>query len=266
MFEFLGPLIGAGASLLGGSLNRDSAEKTAAQNIANQRDFAQHGISWKVADARSAGINPLAALGASTNTFSNVVGSDAMGEGVAQAGQDVGKAFRAAGDHESRQLSLAGAKLDIEGKQLDNDIKRAELASKVSREATQAPAVPTATEFSPWAPIPGQNTVKPGFNDVWGQKQTPLDLGGNLIWPHKRWSDSNTVQNALGDTLQDVVAPFALDDMMASSMGVRLPRFMYDWANRGSSEMTDFMRRWGPMDIYRWLRSQPGMSTGRKFL
>lgn len=54
---------------------RINAENLANQNAINkenlelQREFAQHGIQWKVNDAISAGIHPLAALGADTMSF-----------------------------------------------------------------------------------------------------------------------------------------------------------------------------------------------------
>jgi hypothetical protein len=53
-----------------------------------QREFAQHGISWKVADAARAGIHPLAALGVQTHSASpvHVGGQD---YGLTKAGQSI---------------------------------------------------------------------------------------------------------------------------------------------------------------------------------
>lgn len=60
-------LVGTGAgvvtSLIGGEQARKNANTQFDNNARLQREFAQHGISWKVADARRAGIHPLAALG-----------------------------------------------------------------------------------------------------------------------------------------------------------------------------------------------------------
>lgn len=44
----------------------------AQQNIALQREFAQNGIQWRVADAAKAGLSPLAALGATEPNFAPV--------------------------------------------------------------------------------------------------------------------------------------------------------------------------------------------------
>ena len=47
----------------------------ARQEYQNQKEFAQHGLRWKVEDAKQAGINPLVALGASTHSPSASIGS-----------------------------------------------------------------------------------------------------------------------------------------------------------------------------------------------
>lgn len=65
----LGSIISAGASLVGGILGNKSNQKIAEQNAALQKEFAQHGISWKVADAKRAGIHPLYALGSNGISF-----------------------------------------------------------------------------------------------------------------------------------------------------------------------------------------------------
>lgn len=90
--DWLSALIGGGANILGGLLGQQSAQRVAQQNIQAQQQFAQHGIQWKVEDARAAGINPLAALGASTSSFSNIAGSNDLGAGVSAAGQNVARA------------------------------------------------------------------------------------------------------------------------------------------------------------------------------
>lgn len=59
-----------------------------------QREFAQHGIRWRVEDAKAAGLHPLAAIGAAGASYSPVItgigssigaAGQALGEGVAQA-------------------------------------------------------------------------------------------------------------------------------------------------------------------------------------
>lgn len=88
-----GAMIGAGASLLGGALGGRSARRQQRREAAAQKEFAQHGIQWRVEDAKAAGVHPLFALGANTPTYSptSIVGGG-VGEGLAQAGQAIGNA------------------------------------------------------------------------------------------------------------------------------------------------------------------------------
>lgn len=65
-----------GADLIGSEMNR----KSRSNDRKMQYDFAQHGVQWRVEDAKRAGIHPLAALGMSPNQASPVmVGSDPGG-------------------------------------------------------------------------------------------------------------------------------------------------------------------------------------------
>lgn len=122
---FIGDAIGAVASLVGGSKEREDQMAMASANIGFQKEFAKHGISWKVADAREAGISPLVALGAQTHSFSPVYmpGSD---RGLRQAGQDIGRAINTYLDRDSRllrKLQLLKENEILRGLKIDNDKK-----------------------------------------------------------------------------------------------------------------------------------------------
>lgn len=140
--DFFGNLLSAGANLLGGIMGRQSSRDIAAQNIAEQEKFAQSGLQWKAADATAAqastGINRLALLGAPTASFSNIVGDNSLGAGVAAAGQDVGRAANALTTSETKQsqlenrlleLKIQGAQQDIVAQQLANSKNARDLAS-----------------------------------------------------------------------------------------------------------------------------------------
>lgn len=154
--------------------------KMNAKNIALQKEFARSGIQWKVRDAIKAGIHPLAALGAQTISFApQAVGLDTP---VAQAfqaqapggdesgvnplpdlgamGQNIGSALMAASpiqaQMEAVQLALGAAQ--VEGAGLDNDIKRAELASLLGRSSTShAPGVPLAVPNDEFGGVSGDH-------------------------------------------------------------------------------------------------------------
>lgn len=144
-------LISGGAALLGGLMAKDSSRNAAGINRDMQREFAQNGIRWKVEDAKSAGVHPLYALGASTPSFSPsfIGGGDS---GVSQMGQDISRAMRAgstAPEREAQNLHNATlAKLSIERATLENEL----LKSRIVREnqlGQTGPAFPTGTETFP---------------------------------------------------------------------------------------------------------------------
>lgn len=131
----LGGVIGGGISAIGsliaGDQSRRSADEASRRNYEAQREFAQHGIQWKVEDAVRAGLHPLAVLGASGAAFgpSFSVGDSSYS---AQAGQDIGRAVGAAfspGDRrrvndtsaELAQLALERAKLQNRNLALEGD-------------------------------------------------------------------------------------------------------------------------------------------------
>lgn len=134
-------LVAAGASLGSSLLNRSSQEEynnqqaqLARENMAQQREFAQNGIRWKVNDAIAAGVHPLAALGASTTSFSPVqVGGSAPQLDL--PGQDISRAVESMMQKDEKASRRADelAKLSVEKAGLENDILKQELASKAVR-------------------------------------------------------------------------------------------------------------------------------------
>lgn len=129
----LGSLISAGASLVGGLFGQSNAKRQ--ENL--QREFAQNAIQWKAADAEKAGISKIFAMGAPTTSYSPVsVGG--MGDAIAGAGKalgsgidgQLGKLSTTSGKISGIQQQMANAQLT--GLNLDNDIKRAELAAKAA--------------------------------------------------------------------------------------------------------------------------------------
>lgn len=142
----LGAIIGAGASLAGGLIAKKSQEKQAAQNIALQKEFAQSGIQWKVEDAKKAGVHPLYALGAQTTSFSPVsVGSDPLGQGIANAGQDISRAVNSTSTPTQRtsQFTAAMQSLALEKESLSNQLLRSQLHRM---NQTPNPPLPSASQ------------------------------------------------------------------------------------------------------------------------
>lgn len=102
--------IGAASSLLGGALGRHDQRRQQRHAEDVQREFAQHGIQWRVADAKAAGLHPLFALGASTAGPAIPIMDDPLSKGLSEAGQHVAGAVRATetpAQRDARQLALA---------------------------------------------------------------------------------------------------------------------------------------------------------------
>ncbi|UDN67578.1 DNA pilot protein [robinz microvirus RP_58] len=100
-----------------------------------QREFAQNSIQWRAADAEKAGISKVFAMGAPTVSYS----PQSVGDyGISDAGKAIAQAIPGQGGPGSTTGGkLAGLASEIQqaqldGLRIDNDIKRADLASKVS--------------------------------------------------------------------------------------------------------------------------------------
>lgn len=182
----IGELISAGANIVGGLMGQKSAEQTREmqreqfeRNIALQKEFAQTGIQWKVADAKAAGIHPIFAMGGNTASYSptssNFTADTSMSNAMSRAGQDIGRAVSSTQNQATRLDAAAQAQqaIMLEGGKLDNDIKRVELASRVARLNQQSnPPMPVNQRYL----IPGQGQTATG--DLVKSKpmeQTPAD-------------------------------------------------------------------------------------------
>lgn len=147
-----GAAIGAGGIIGGGLLNKSAAEqakeldyKMFKKNIELQKQFAQMGIQWKMADAKKAGIHPLAALGAQTNSFSPIaVGNTpdmSTGNMLSDMGQHVGRAVEATANQRDRQHQNTLNALSLERAGLENQLLRSQITS-INRSQV-GPALPS---------------------------------------------------------------------------------------------------------------------------
>lgn len=132
--------ISAGAGLLGGYLHDRSQERINDQNLEAQREFAQMGIRWRVADAQAAGVHPLYAIGSSGASFSpSFQAGGGVARGLAEAGQDISRAMLAQKTQEERdahemQMALVASQIG------ESDARAAYYRSAAARDAQQAVA------------------------------------------------------------------------------------------------------------------------------
>lgn len=113
-------ILGAIGGLVGSLIDGNKAEKAAEKQAQLQREFAQNGIRWKVADAAAAGIHPLYALGANTVSYSPV----SVGTDFASVGQNLGRAIDAGrtGVEKGNAFEKTVQALTIQKMGLENDL------------------------------------------------------------------------------------------------------------------------------------------------
>lgn len=168
----LGSILGAVGSIAGGLLGNKAAKKQAQRDYQNQKEFAQNTIQWKAQDAEKAGISKVYAMGAPTASFSpSSVGSNF--NFLESAGQNIGRAIQSGQSPAGKATGFdrAAQTVQLEGMQLDNDLKRTQIASL--QKTWAQPGTPPGAPDRPYA-IPGQ----PISIDAPTLKQeTKLDVG-----------------------------------------------------------------------------------------
>jgi len=123
----------AAAAIGGGLLGQKNEREINKRNYEQQKEMAQHGLRWKVEDAKRAGIAPEYALGASTyqggGTYTT---SNPMGNAVANAGQEISRAVLASGTKEDRDLDRQMKAETLRGMRMDNDIRQTQMRPQVT--------------------------------------------------------------------------------------------------------------------------------------
>lgn len=212
----LGEIISAAANLFGGKLQGDRQEELQQQQIAAQREFAQNGIQWKVKDAKSAGISPYYALGASTASYSPVsVGEGGIGKGLSDASQDLGRAANAAMSKEDRDdVAKKAADLDLTNKDLQNELLKTQIAKMRGQ---IGPAMPTIASKNGGNLIDGQPATQTETVSGAPVKSDDIKQQAETIPKHNRirpfgiklhtnpyFSDAEDIETRYGDAAEEV--------------------------------------------------------------
>lgn len=219
----LGAILGAAGSLAGGLLSAKSqkdankaAERQNEQNIALQKEFAQSGIQWKVKDAEAAGVHPLFALGANTHSFSpsSVGGGATDFSFLGETGQNIGRAIDSTRSTPASRIALQASQIQLEGLQLDNDLKRTQLASALAlnNQAGGHPGLPGPFTRSH---VPGQAdsgqedpTLTPAQHMLrQPQYTTNLRMFGKDIMPNPNYSDAQSFEDRYGEMSDYMAGP-----------------------------------------------------------
>lgn len=244
-FDFggLGSVLGSGLDFLGGMLGRgqqnsqfQQSAQQAQQQLQFQMDAAKQGITWRVQDAKNAGISPLVALGAPTfnpgaiglsaggvpSSSSNFAGSfGALGQDISRA---VGGTQTAA---EKQQIAMAQARLANETKVADANANMLNSQAAVYNQrlmSTPPFPSPVGTNFIPGqgnTPITntGSHQMKPAEVQT-AQPGTGAEISGGPPGP-------SVTYHRVGDGLQAFPAKInGLDDFdISNPLGI-------DWTIR----------------------------------
>lgn len=148
-------ILGAAGSVIGSIFGKSEAD----QNVKMQKQFAQQGIQWKVADAKKAGIHPLYALGAQTHSFAPV--QTGISENMASAGQSLGRAVDAYRSNGERLdgFTKASQSLLLEKGKLENELLKTQIAS-ANATLNQAGSPPPAPTMGSRYLMPGQGSTQ----------------------------------------------------------------------------------------------------------
>lgn len=82
-----GSILGAIGSVVGGLFGKSAQDK----QMEMQKQYAQNRVQWTAADARKAGIHPLAALGGAGAPSYTPIGGNPIGQGIAAGAAQLGK-------------------------------------------------------------------------------------------------------------------------------------------------------------------------------
>lgn len=155
-----GEILSGIGSVIGGLFGKDSQEDQMEAQIQAQKEFAKKGIRWRVEDATKAGIHPLYALGANTTSFAPIgIGGNPLGEGIASASQDIGRAISAKGTSAERAYNTKLMSLQLQRGELENALLASQLAK--SNAPTQLPPAMPQTSGNRWL-LEGQGNTVPG--------------------------------------------------------------------------------------------------------
>lgn len=200
--DAIGGAIGAAGSVVGGLLGQSASAQANEQNYQAQKEFAQNGIRWRVADAKAAGLHPLAALGAQTPSYtpSAFVGDTSwMGDAAQALGQGIGRAaeakMTARERARERALSDQSVALSMETKRLQNQYletqiaaQRQDMALQLARSAAMAVRTQQAPPSMP--SVGGDGTVIAGQAQAYptaGTKEKPVEVSTSLPGsPHQQ--------------------------------------------------------------------------------
>lgn len=218
----IGAAIMAGSALLGSKKSSDDTQDVnaaqlafAREQMAFQREMAQHGVRWRVEDAKAAGLHPLHAMGGilpSAAPVSVDFQTSPAGAAMAEAGQHIGRAVAAQmtpAERAQQELALKLAQAQID----ESDARRVYYLSEAAR--TLGPSqvgAPMGVVDEAVAPsvIPGQVQVQPPVVAARSRTDGNLAAGEQALLQEYVWPDGKksllpaTVSGEISEALESM--------------------------------------------------------------
>lgn len=157
----LGSTVLKGLGGLFGSFSQSNAQR---REYERQKEFAQNGIRWRVADAKAAGLHPLAALGVNSSSYSPqaAVGSD---YGLSEMGQDISRAIEAKQTKAERE-NMANLQNELAWQQVENaKLQNRQLRQEIDMAAMQFNDSKQAVKKQQQVPYMPPSTTSPSIKD-----------------------------------------------------------------------------------------------------
>lgn len=245
-------LVGGALSALGGSNQQREARRQADLNYERQKEFAQHGLRWKVEDAKAAGLHPLFGIGGTGAAFASNpihVGDNHL----AQTGQNLARAASTLLDPSERQLRQATLE-KLRAETQKSFAEASYFASEAARNAQQRQpttgAGPQAytTEFgSVVTPVPPSavghslsHEPIAGQAPVIGPPSSSVHPGsGSAAFERFNWAPGFTVLlpgNGSGDATQGLEAVSESAFLMAAVIARNVQEFGPRWLSQAGSQ------------------------------
>ncbi|AXH78104.1 MAG: DNA pilot protein [Microviridae sp.] len=137
-----GGVVGGGLDILGGQLGAAQNRQSQRFSADLQREFAQHGIQWRIEDAARAGVHPLAAMGMMPASAQPLAIGDVSGEGFSRMGQKLSGAIDRVKSQEQKAFDVGALQLQaqqIKKSEMENESIAIDLAEKKRSSMTAAP-------------------------------------------------------------------------------------------------------------------------------
>lgn len=221
MPAFLGPLMTGLGILAGRKEGREYRSREAQRfqaELAAQKEFAQHGIRWRVEDAKAAGLHPLYALGANLPSYSptfssGVGGGSSVASDMASLGQSISGAIQTKEAREAQQLSLELLRSQIG----ETDARRDYYSSEAARARQAAGVTPNFPRSEQFQDVPGtvgrvqvdpasvisrshtDDSMTAGVNPAWSRFRLAPDL--EVVLPSVEGGGMSESAEALSESL-----------------------------------------------------------------